>query len=71
MLQSRSLYASDQVDWLRLAWRIYLLCLGTSFLVILEPAPTDGLFVLALGALLLAKLRPVRLLEPVETYAIL
>ncbi|MEO1364630.1 MAG: hypothetical protein AAFU86_12750, partial [Pseudomonadota bacterium] len=71
MIQTYDRYTVDRVGWLTLAWRIYLVCIGTSFFVIVEPAPTDALFVLALATLLLAKLRPVRLIGPIETIAIL
>ncbi|MEO1365297.1 MAG: O-antigen ligase family protein [Pseudomonadota bacterium] len=71
MIQTYDRYTVDRVGWLTLAWRIYLVCIGTSFFVIVEPAPTDALFLLALGTLLLAKLRPVRLIGPIETIAIL
>lgn len=71
MIRAYDANSIDRVGWLTAAWRIYLFCLGTSFFVIVEPAPTDALFVVAVLVMLLAKLRPVRLLGPVETVAIL
>ncbi|MEL6465516.1 MAG: O-antigen ligase family protein [Pseudomonadota bacterium] len=71
MIQAHDRYAFDRVGWMSLAWSLYLLCVGTSFFVIVEPAPTDAIFVLVLGTLLLAKLKPVRLIGPVETIALL
>ena len=43
MIQTYDRYTVDRVGWLTLAWRIYLVCIGTSFFVIVEPAPTDAL----------------------------
>lgn len=66
-----ALHPVDRVGWLAMAWRIYLLCVGTSFFVIIEPAPTDALFLLCLGTLLLAQMKPTRIIGPIETVAIL
>lgn len=71
MMSSHYVSVHDRVGWYALSWRIYLVCLATSFLVMIEPAPTDLFFVLAFGAMMLAPLRPVRLLGPVEVVAIL
>lgn len=71
MNPAQAIQTEDRVGWLAISWRLYLLCLGTSFFVLTEPAPTDALFVLAFAAILLARLRMVPIVGPVEVVAIL
>jgi hypothetical protein len=71
MIQSHYTYAQDRVGWYTLSWRIYLACLGASFFVMIEPAPTDLLFILALGAFALSPLRSQRLFGAVAILGIL
>lgn len=71
MIQSYYTQTHDRVGWHAISWRIYLACIVMSFFVMIEPAPTDLLFFVALGAFILAPIQPVRLLGPVTTVAIL
>lgn len=71
MIQSYYTQSYDRVGWFALSWRIYLMCIAVSFFVMIEPAPTDLIFFIALGAFMLAPLRPVKLLGPVASGGLL
>ncbi|EDQ03007.1 hypothetical protein OIHEL45_17026 [Sulfitobacter indolifex HEL-45] len=71
MIQSYYTHNYDRVGWFALSWRIYLVCIALSFFVMIEPAPTDLLFFVALGAFTLAPLRPVKLLGSVASVGLL
>lgn len=64
------LQTPDRVGWYTLSWRIYLTCVATSFMVMIEPAPTDLFFVIALGVMMLAQIPRVRLIGAIEVVAI-
>ncbi|KUP93530.1 O-antigen ligase [Tritonibacter horizontis] len=71
MIETFYTRARDVVGWHALAWRFYLLALATSFLVMIEPALTDLLFLLGVPILGLAGLKPVRLVGGIETLGII
>ena len=58
---------AGRVGWHAMGWWLFLLAMASSFLVMVEPAPTDLLFVAALGALVLGGVRPGRVVDPVAT----
>lgn len=66
MIAARLTYAQDKLGWEVISWRLYLTCLATSFFVLIEPAPTDLLFVLAAFALVLSGVRPVKVIGPID-----
>lgn len=70
MLQSYYTSQNDRVGWHDLSWKMYLTCLLISFFVMVEPAPTDLIFVLTIPPLLLAGFHSVRIFRPVEIVGI-
>ncbi|MEM8979245.1 MAG: hypothetical protein AAGD04_07160 [Pseudomonadota bacterium] len=59
------------IDWHKAGWRTYLACIALSFFVMLEPAPTDLVFCIALGMMLLAPIQPVKLFGPFVTLGLI
>ena len=60
-----------QVGWLRISWVLYLACIALSFFVMIEPAPTDLVFALSFGALILGGGSRGYLVGPVVTVGLL
>lgn len=70
MMEADYIRQPAQADWERMSWCVFLVSVATSFLVLIEPAPTDAIFFLALIPLSLAGLRRGRLFGPVESAGI-
>lgn len=71
MIETYYTRSRDTLGWQALAWRLYTLALATSFFVMIEPALTDLLLLLAVPCLALAGLKPVRLVGGVELTGII